>query len=173
MKRFLLLALTAGLISHIPAEAFFGEKDGTKVWSSHKIINDRRTNIYRTYDSFTDKAKCHSDELDTKLFRLFWELSTESIKFRRNNTWVDIKFGNQKPIRIWSEIKEGYDARTQITKDYMYEYHVIPYSQYSKYRKIRFRTNKKSYEYRDISLDTSELKKYFKSYEACDRSTSK
>ena len=107
MKKLLLLALTTALLSPTPASAFFVEKDGKKVWSSHKIINDRKLDIYRTYDSFTEKAWCSHAQIDYSGDLEFdraggFQVSngtkrTEYGGYGKSFEGIEIKYGNNKP----------------------------------------------------------------------------
>ena len=102
MRRLLLLALTAGLFSHTPASAFFGEKEGTKVWSSHRILDNGSHKIYREYDSFTEKAKCLTRRLDFyKRVRIGFDGGLWIV----NNYETTGEFGGRKYISKGIEIK--------------------------------------------------------------------
>ena len=166
MKRFLLLALTAGLFSHTPASALFGEKEGTKVWSSHRILENSSYKIYREYDSFTEKAKCYSGKLD------FYErvrLSGYDGDLRILNEETTRVFGERKYITRGIEIKYGKNKAKPFTNKYGF----LLFDDYSKYKTIKLRFDT----YRDgivtNTINTSEVRKFIKSYKACKRSTSK
>ena len=131
MNRFLLIALSACLLSPIPTEAFFGEKDGKKVWSSHKIINDRKLDIYRTYDSFTEKARCSHDPY-------FYSSDLEfgsSGGFQVSNGIERTQYGGYGKSFDGIEIKYGNNKAQAFTNLLGY----LSLDDYSKYRRVKLR----------------------------------
>ena len=168
MKRFLLLALTAGLLSPIAAKAFFGEKEGTKVWSSHKILDNSSIDIFRTYDSFTEKAQCSHEMLDpdghiemgsggTFEFTNGYKLNREDGRRYPSREGIEIKYGNNKPKPFISLYGLGF----------------LSLEEYSKYRTVKLRFTGYNKSQTTHTINTSEVKKFIKSYKACERSTSK
>ena len=166
MKRFLLLALTAGLLSPIAAKAFFGEKEGTKVWSSHKILDNSSIDIFRTYDSFTEKAQCSHEMLDPDGHI---EMGSGGTFEFTNGYKLNREDGRRYPSREGIEIKYGNNKAKAFTN----KYGMLDFDDYSKYKTIKLRFDT----YRDgivtNTINTSEVKKFIKSYKACKRSTSK
>ena len=165
MNSFLLLALTAGLLSPVPASALFGEKDGKKVWSSHKIINDRKLDIYRTYDSFTEKAWCSHDRYyysrDLEFDRAGgfqvsngYRKDDKSSYIFKSHEGIEIKYGNNKPKPFTNLL--GF----------------LTFDDFSKYRTVKLRIKERNWQ-PTYTINTSEVKKFIKSYKACERSTSK
>ena len=155
MRRLLLLALTAGLLTPIPVSAFFGEKEGTKVWSTHKILDNRELEIYRTYDAFTEKASCSHEILDP-----FKRLEMGSggafvVDSDYHSEEVEIKYGNNKP------------------KPFTNFLGLLSLEEYSKYRSVKLRFKGYNNYITTHTINTSEVKKFIKSYKACERSTSK
>ncbi len=172
MNRFLLLTLTAGLLSPIAADAFFGEKDGRKVWSSHRLLDNYSHKIYRTYDSFAEKAECFTRwELDPYGLVRLWSYDGD-LRIRNSYSIRDIS--SMYGIRIVNssngiEIKyEKNKAKPFTNKDGL-----LLFDDYSKYKTIKLRFDNYQHGLVTNTINTSEVKKFIKSYKACVRSTSR